>query len=384
MGSEIICTDGIDIVPLSRWNAPPNGNIGGVRRSVHFNPNIDKIDLQGHKIENLVLAYTPGGVLVHYIPKKWQKKLANKYTGSTQFLENQISAGKISAGMTIHRNYNDILFWGTRTYSEGPERIHYFRSPKGTTNDFIFLLGKSKVNQFKTWDNGRIIFLGANAKAEKNQKTDGKYFKITRPSTFNKKNVIKITKFNRGNGTIEIDNESFGIDKSASFKAVKNTRKLKKLTKKKINYLYNRSNGRLYFNENGNKNGFGDGGIVAILKGGPKLSLKNLEYIRKTISVPKKYKKRLVDKIINFRASNEKLKVKIDDFGINKSPKFKAAKNAKQRNMLTRKDIDFIYDQKKGGLYFNENGSKKGFGKGGIIAILKGTPNLSANNFEFI
>ena len=170
MASEIICTDGIDIVPLSRWNAPPNGNIEGVRRSVHFNPNIDKIDLQGHKIENLVLAYTPGGILVHYIPKKWQQKLANKYTGSTQFLENQINAGKISAGMTIHRNYNDILFWGTRTYSEGPERIHYFRSPKGKINDFIFLLGKSKASQFKTWDNGRIIFLGANAKEEKNRK----------------------------------------------------------------------------------------------------------------------------------------------------------------------------------------------------------------------
>ena len=35
------------------------------------------------------------------------------------------------------------------------------------------------------------------------------------------------------------------------------------------------------------------------------------------------------------------------------------------------------------GLYFNENG-KKGFGDGGIIAILKGAPDLTGSNLEFI
>ena len=52
--------------------------------------------------------------------------------------------------------------------------------------------------------------------------------------------------------------------------------------------------------------------------------------------------------------------------------------------MLARKNYDFLYDQKKGGLYFNENGSDKGFGNGGIIAILKGAPNLTDDNLEFI
>ena len=51
---------------------------------------------------------------------------------------------------------------------------------------------------------------------------------------------------------------------------------------------------------------------------------------------------------------------------------------------LARKDFDFLYDQKKGGLYYNENGSKKGFGDGGIIAILKGGPNLDSDNIIFM
>ena len=60
------------------------------------------------------------------------------------------------------------------------------------------------------------------------------------------------------------------------------------------------------------------------------------------------------------------------------------AKNRKMLKMLSKKDMDFLYDQKKGGLYFNENGSKKGFGDGGLIAILKGGPDLTSKNVSFI
>ena len=48
--------------------------------------------------------------------------------------------------------------------------------------------------------------------------------------------------------------------------------------------------------------------------------------------------------------------------------------------------IDFLSDQKKGGLYFNENVSGSGnvFGDGGIIAILIWAPELTASNLEFV
>ena len=51
---------------------------------------------------------------------------------------------------------------------------------------------------------------------------------------------------------------------------------------------------------------------------------------------------------------------------------------------LSRQDLEFLYDEKKGGLYFNENGAGKSFGEGGIIAILKGAPDLTTGNLEFI
>ena len=51
---------------------------------------------------------------------------------------------------------------------------------------------------------------------------------------------------------------------------------------------------------------------------------------------------------------------------------------------LAKQDVDFLYDQKNGGLYYNENSVENGFGDGGIIAILKGAPDLTASNLEFI
>ena len=67
------------------------------------------------------------------------------------------------------------------------------------------------------------------------------------------------------------------------------------------------------------------------------------------------------------------------------SATFAIGKNKKAvKKKLAKQDFDFLYDEKKGGLYFNENGSDKGFGDGGIIAILKGAPELTSGNLEFI
>ena len=91
-----------------------------------------------------------------------------------------------------------------------------------------------------------------------------------------------------------------------------------------------------------------------------------------------------IDKITNFNPLNDIIKINIDDFGISRSATFATGKNKKKVMKLAKKDFDFLYDQQRGGLYFNENGPAKGFGDGGIIAILKGAPSLSASNLEFI
>ena len=103
------------------------------------------------------------------------------------------------------------------------------------------------------------------------------------------------------------------------------------------------------------------------------------------ITLPTTFNKKSADKIINFNPSIDTLEVNADSFGIDSSATFASGKNKKAvKKKLAKQDIDFLYDQKKGGLYFNENGSDKGFGDGGIIAILKGAPDLTSGNLEFI
>ena len=103
------------------------------------------------------------------------------------------------------------------------------------------------------------------------------------------------------------------------------------------------------------------------------------------ISKPTKFNKKSADKINNFNPSTDTLEIDTDSFGINGSATFASGKNKKSiKKQLAKQDFDFLYDEKKGGLYFNENGSDKGFGDGGIIAILKGAPDLTSDNLEFI
>ena len=100
---------------------------------------------------------------------------------------------------------------------------------------------------------------------------------------------------------------------------------------------------------------------------------------------PEKFNKKSADKITNFNPSIDTLEIDTDSFGIDSSATFAAGKNKKEvKKQLAKQDFDFLYDEKKGGLYFNENGSAKGFGDGGIIAILKGAPDLTLGNLEFI
>ena len=44
----------------------------------------------------------------------------------------------------------------------------------------------------------------------------------------------------------------------------------------------------------------------------------------------------------------------------------------------------FVYDEKKGSLYFNENGKGGGWGDGGLLAILQGKPELGASDFTIV
>ncbi len=49
-----------------------------------------------------------------------------------------------------------------------------------------------------------------------------------------------------------------------------------------------------------------------------------------------------------------------------------------------KSDADVVYDERKGKLFLNDNGTAKGWGNdnhAGLIARFKGKPELSADNF---
>ena len=103
------------------------------------------------------------------------------------------------------------------------------------------------------------------------------------------------------------------------------------------------------------------------------------------ISMPEKFHKNAADIFTGFNPLADILKIDIGSFGKDNLSSFASGKNNKTvKKKLAKQDFDFLYDEKKGGLYFNENGADKGFGDGGIIAILKGAPELTSSNLEFI
>ena len=103
------------------------------------------------------------------------------------------------------------------------------------------------------------------------------------------------------------------------------------------------------------------------------------------LDTPAKFNKKSAEKITNFNPSTDTLGIDTDSFGLDSSANFTSGKNKKAvKKKLINQEFDFLYDEKKGGLYFNENGSDKGFGDGGIFAILKGAPDLTSDNLEFI
>ena len=80
------------------------------------------------------------------------------------------------------------------------------------------------------------------------------------------------------------------------------------------------------------------------------------------IEKPSKFNKKSADKNINFNPSIDTLEIDTDSFGIDSSATFASCKNKKAvKKKLAKQDFDFLYDDKKGRLYFNENGANKGW-----------------------
>ena len=64
---------------------------------------------------------------------------------------------------------------------------------------------------------------------------------------------------------------------------------------------------------------------------------------------------------------------------------FAIASSKKKLKQLMKSDADVVYDERKGKLFLNDNGTKKGWGAkkvGGLVAKFKGKPELTAEYFD--
>ena len=95
--------------------------------------------------------------------------------------------------------------------------------------------------------------------------------------------------------------------------------------------------------------------------------------------------KKVADKIRDFDADEgDHIMLDKSMFGLGKKLKFKSVSGRAKANNASETNKQIIYDENKGRLYFNENGSEDGWGDGGYFAKLSGTPELDSNNFMIV
>ena len=98
--------------------------------------------------------------------------------------------------------------------------------------------------------------------------------------SFGKENADTITNFNpKEKDKLQIQLSQFGADAAGTFKIAKNPKALTKALATSTDFIYLKSRGELYYNENGKQPGFGDGGIFAILEGKPNINSTNIGFI---------------------------------------------------------------------------------------------------------
>jgi len=92
-----------------------------------------------------------------------------------------------------------------------------------------------------------------------------------------------------------------------------------------------------------------------------------------------------VQSISTFDTSTDQIVIDRITLGIdNTKPSFKSIRGWKPVLELASQDVDFIYGENTGSLFYNQNGSEPGFGSGGLFLKLVGAPEITENNFQFI
>ena len=94
--------------------------------------------------------------------------------------------------------------------------------------------------------------------------------------------------------------------------------------------------------------------------------------------------RRQADLIRDFDAEEgDRILIDADSFGGDGSVSV-AANRREFRQLRNGSDADFLYFQPRGDLYYNADGDDRGFGDGGLMADLKGAPELGAEQIQLV
>ena len=108
----------------------------------------------------------------------------------------------------------------------------------------------------------------------------GDVFALTGTPEFGAGTADRITNFNpKEKDKLQIDVSDFGSDAAGTFKIAKNSKALTKALASTTDFIYLKSTGELYYNENGKLPGFGEGGVFAILENKANITVKNVEFL---------------------------------------------------------------------------------------------------------
>ena len=94
---------------------------------------------------------------------------------------------------------------------------------------------------------------------------------------------------------------------------------------------------------------------------------------------------RKADKIKDFDAAEgDEILISQQLFGLDSKPGLSSVDSKWQLVNAGRTDVDFVYENQTGLLYFNENGDRPGWGEGGLFVRLQGKPELSASDLVLV
>ena len=101
------------------------------------------------------------------------------------------------------------------------------------------------------------------------------------------------------------------------------------------------------------------------------------------ISEKDRFGKRGADTIIDFtpKDGDQLIVSKTALKGLSRDAELGIAESKKEFKAMKLDPVELIYYAAKGKVYYDQNDGAKGFGKGGLFAILKGAPILDSENF---